>query len=221
MILGVLDRKKLWGLAAAKCSICKRDLFLKEETDMSDTNIGKECHISSHKSNHPCQKFSRYDENLSEKERDKCYDNAILLCGPHHDIIDNCENTSYTIEKLHQIKADHEAWIGRKLKEDTDESEDLQWRIEEVIRKIRIYEQEFDLSKQRYEWFKKELHSVLPNYAIKSLFQSSTTQNLEGSFDEYGGQINRLISCPYCNANLIYDSNTDKMLCRRCNVYFD
>lgn len=40
----------------------------------------------------------------------------------------------YTIEKLHQVKAEHEAWIVRKLKEDTDESEDLQWRIEEVIR---------------------------------------------------------------------------------------
>jgi hypothetical protein len=81
-------------------------LFLENE---SRTNIGKECHISSHKPNHPSENFSRYDSSLTEGERDKKYDNAILLCGPHHDEIDDPEGNEWTKGKLSQIKAEHEA----------------------------------------------------------------------------------------------------------------
>jgi len=221
MNLGALDRKKLWGLSAAKCSICKCGLFLKEETDITDTNIGNECHISSHKPNHPCKEFSRYVDNLSEQERDKNYDNAILLCSIHHTIIDNCKNTNYTLEILHQIKSEHEAWVVGKLEENTDESIDLQERIEEVVRKIRIYGQEFNLNKKRYKWLKGELHSVLPDHVIKSIFQSSTTENLENSFEEYGIETDILISCPNCNTNLVYDPNTNTMICKKCDQYFN
>ena len=150
MNLYALDRKKLWGLAAAKCSKCKGDLFLKEE---SDTNVGEECHVSSHKPNHPSESFSRYDSSLTEDERDKRYDNAILLCATCHKVIDNPESTEYTIEKLHQIKATHEAWVAEKLEEDTKGSRELKRRIEEVSPKfdefVRLKEQEIGLLKQQ------------------------------------------------------------------------
>ena len=83
-------------------------MFLNEK---SDTNIGKECHISSHKPDHPSKEFSRYNPSLTDTERDKSYDNAIILCGVCHDIIDNPKNTQYTIEELHQIKEKHEAKV--------------------------------------------------------------------------------------------------------------
>jgi len=150
MALHASDIKRLWGKAGAKCSICKCDLFLKDE---SDTNIGKECHISSHSQDHPSASFSRYDSSLTEDERDKRYDNAILLCGPHHDAIDDPENTQYTIDKLHQIKAEHEAWITEKFEEDTVESRRLKRRLEELKQKfgelVRLKEQEIELSKKQ------------------------------------------------------------------------
>jgi hypothetical protein len=74
MELHASDRKKLWGLAAAKCSKCRRNLFLEEE---GDSNIGEEAHISSHSPNHPSKSFSRYIPHpyLSDVERDKKYGN--------------------------------------------------------------------------------------------------------------------------------------------------
>lgn len=150
MELHASDRKKLWGLAAAKCSKCKGDLFLKEE---SNTNVGEECHVSSHKPNHPSESFSRYDTSLTKDERDKRYDNAILLCATCHKVIDNPESTEYTIEKLHQIKATHEAGVAEKLEEDTKESMELKRMIEELSPKfdefVRLKEEEIELSKKQ------------------------------------------------------------------------
>lgn len=97
MELKASDRKKLWALAAGKCSLCKCNLFLKD-----GKNIGKECHISSHKPDNPSNEFSRYDPHLRGDERNKNYDNAILLCGNCHNIIDNPENTQYTIKEKHE-----------------------------------------------------------------------------------------------------------------------
>ncbi|KAF5420000.1 MAG: hypothetical protein C5S44_09540 [Candidatus Methanocomedens sp.] len=126
MGLRVSDMKILWGKAGGKCSKCKCVLFKKEE---SDTNIGKECHISSHKPNHPSKEFSRYDSSLTEYERDRSYYNAILLCGNCHDIIDNPRNIQYTIEKLHQIKERHEADVEKNpevIKERDERRKQLQ-----------------------------------------------------------------------------------------------
>lgn len=112
MDLKTSDRKKLWGLAAAKCSMCGCELFQKKELG---TNIGKECHISSHKPDHPSKEFSRYNSSLTDDERDKSYDNTILLCGPCHDTIDNPKNTKFTVEILNHIKEKHEADIKEHI----------------------------------------------------------------------------------------------------------
>ena len=227
MALYTSDRKHLWGLAAAKCSICKCDLFLKNE---SRTNIGKECHISSHTPNHPSKSFSRYDKCLTPAERDREYNNAILLCGHHHDEIDDREGKEWTIEKLHQKKAEHEAWVAKKLEEDTEESRELEKRIDEVQRKIERYEFEFKLNKKRFEWTKNELEKKMREVGKKHedmdieeefrpILSSSTTKYLEESLEEYGGETDRPLSCPDCGANLWYDPDTDAMYCRRCKKY--
>lgn len=219
MDLKTYDRKKLWGLAAAKCSICKDDLFLKEELD---TNIGEECHISSHKPDFPNATFSRYIENLKKDERDKSYDNAILLCNKHHKVIDNPKSTQYTIEKLHQIKSEHEVWVLEKLKEDTDESYKLRKRIEEAVQKIWIYKKEFMLNRIRFQWIKNKLVEIDDDKfqeLLLPIFNSSTTKYLEESTEEFGN--NGLVSCPYCYENLIYDKASDSMYCRKCDKYIE
>jgi hypothetical protein len=203
--------------------MCKCDLFLKEELDESDTKVGEECHISSHRPNHPSVSFSRYNPNLTEVERDKKYDNAILLCCSHHEVIDNPKNTQYTIEKLHQIKAEHEAWVANKFKEDTEESRELERRIEEIKQKIKMYEIEFKLNKRRFEWFKDRISEVSNEEDLKNKFiptlTSSTTKYLEESLEKYGGENDRPVSCPFCGANLVYDRDSDVMYCRICNEY--
>lgn len=222
MELNALDRKKLWGLAAAKCSKCKSDLFLKKE---SHTNVGEECHISSHRPNHPSESFSRYDPSLTEDERDKRYDNAILLCATCHKIIDNPESIEYTIEKLHQIKAEHEAWVVENLEENTEESRELKRRIEEINRQIKIYKTEFKLNKSRYDWFEGKISEIIEEKGLEEEFTpvltSSTTKYLEESLEEYGGETDRPVSCPFCGANLVHVPGSDMMYCRGCKKYIE
>ncbi|PKP60386.1 MAG: HNH endonuclease [Candidatus Altiarchaeales archaeon HGW-Altiarchaeales-1] len=52
---------------------------------------------------------ARYDPAMSDKERNS-YNNLILLCNNHHQLIDD-QKMTYTIEKLHAIKNQHEKWV--------------------------------------------------------------------------------------------------------------
>jgi hypothetical protein len=47
-------------------------------------------------------------------ERRNSYANLILLCRNHHKVIDAQEG-EYTVERLHQMKAQHEAWVREQL----------------------------------------------------------------------------------------------------------
>jgi hypothetical protein len=98
-----LARKKLWALSAGRCAICKKEL-----TGTDKLNIGQECHIISSKPSGP-----RYTPFLDDYND---YDNFILLCANHHREIDtNVKN--YSVEKLKQIKKEHEKSIANLLKE--------------------------------------------------------------------------------------------------------
>jgi hypothetical protein len=62
--------------------------------------LAKVCHIKGRKPGSP-----RYDATQSDEDRHG-YDNLILMCGVHHDVIDMDEK-SYTVERLHEIKTAH------------------------------------------------------------------------------------------------------------------
>lgn len=98
--------KELWGKAACRCSICNKKLIL---DDLSHACIGEQCHIISKKPNGPRHKegISNYDE----------YDNLILLCRNHHKEIDD-NPIKYSIEKLKQIKDNHEKRVNKLLKKE-------------------------------------------------------------------------------------------------------
>jgi hypothetical protein len=57
---------------------------------------------------------ARYDANMTDDERN-AYHNLILLCPTCHKLIDDQPNT-YTVEGLHRIKEEHEAWIVNSTK---------------------------------------------------------------------------------------------------------
>lgn len=97
-----LARKRLWALSAGRCAICKKEL-----TGTNKLNIGQECHIISSKPFGP-----RYVPDLEDYND---YDNFILLCANHHREIDT-NVKSYSVDKLKQIKKEHEKSVANFLR---------------------------------------------------------------------------------------------------------
>jgi len=92
------DVKRLCALSLNRCAFpgCSTSIVLKDGTLM-----GKICHI---KARNP--KGPRYDDAQSDEERNG-FDNLILLCGVHHDIVD-ADPKQFTVELLKEIKEMHE-----------------------------------------------------------------------------------------------------------------
>ena len=91
--------KRLFALSRNRCAFegCKTQLV-----DDDGVVIGRICHIKGARKGAP-----RHDENQSDKERHG-FDNLLLLCGPHHDVIDKAAS-EWTVESLAALKAAHEA----------------------------------------------------------------------------------------------------------------
>ncbi|MBA0167839.1 HNH endonuclease signature motif containing protein [Pectobacterium sp. CFBP8739] len=95
------DIKKLYGLSAGRCNICKIDLF------ENNVHIGEMAHIIAKNFNGP-----RGKKSISTGRNS--YDNLILLCANHHTEVDK-NPTIYTVEKLQQIKYEHEGYVNSTL----------------------------------------------------------------------------------------------------------
>lgn len=99
-------RKDLWAKSGNRCAICRKELF--SCIDKADFNIGEECHIVSSQPNGP-----RHIDNYGDYDS---YENIILLCRNHHKEIDDSANLNiYSVEKLIDIKKQHEKWVNRSL----------------------------------------------------------------------------------------------------------
>ena len=92
--------KRLFAVSGNQCAFpgCPQSLV--------DTNTGKVtgkiCHIKARSPRWP-----RYDPSQTNEER-HAFENLLLMCQRHHDIIDFDVET-YTVEKLQEIKQQHEA----------------------------------------------------------------------------------------------------------------
>jgi len=62
---------------------------------------GRICHIKARQSGGP-----RYDAKQTDEQRHS-FENLILLCPIHHDVVD-ADSDSYTVERLTEMKVDHE-----------------------------------------------------------------------------------------------------------------
>jgi HNH endonuclease len=81
-------------------------------------------HIRAAKSNGP-----RYVPDMSDDER-RSWKNLILLCTPHHTMIDKLKPDDYSIEDLEKWKSDRETGGLARLKGLSDLTED---RLQEML----------------------------------------------------------------------------------------
>ncbi|WP_422363781.1 HNH endonuclease [Pyruvatibacter mobilis] len=79
----------------------------KNETD-DPTLVGENCHIVAESDDGP-----RGDAGYPAEKRNS-YGNLILLCRNHHKIIDDQIDT-YSVDVLHAMKREHEAWVSSQL----------------------------------------------------------------------------------------------------------
>lgn len=88
--------KRLFGESGNLCAFpkCSQPII------SGSVVFGKVCHIKGRKPG-----SARFDAAQSDEDRHG-YNNLVLMCGVHHDVIDNDED-SYTVERLHEIKAAH------------------------------------------------------------------------------------------------------------------
>lgn len=92
--------KRLFAVSGNVCAFPNCHIPLVDKASGKVT--GKICHIKARQPGGP-----RYDPDQPEEERHG-FGNLILMCPIHHDVIDSDEK-SYTVERLKQIKANHES----------------------------------------------------------------------------------------------------------------
>jgi hypothetical protein len=94
--------KRLFALSGNQCAKpgCLNNVIGEDQK----TIVARICHINAAEEGGP-----RYDSNMDDDDR-RSFDNLILLCSEHHDIIDSIDNESeYSVETLKKWKSDHES----------------------------------------------------------------------------------------------------------------
>ena len=106
--------KRLFAVSGNVCAFPDCCTPLVEETSGKVT--GRICHIKAQS-----QRGPRHDPTQSEEERHG-FENLILMCPIHHDVID-ADHDTYTVERLRQIKASHESShsVGGTVMDSSDE----------------------------------------------------------------------------------------------------
>jgi hypothetical protein len=107
MAVSQSNLKLLWGRAASRCAICRCELT-QDKAAKGSFVVGEQAHIVSQQINGP-----RGESILDPDERDS-YANLILLCPTHHAHVDG-DSERYPIEKLHELKFQHETWVQQTL----------------------------------------------------------------------------------------------------------
>lgn len=113
MGIGQKDIKLLWGRSGNRCAVCKTQLTQDKKAVTASFTLGEQAHIVGEK-----EDAARGKSPLSTNERNN-YHNLILLCPTHHTEIDSNEE-DYPVEKLYQIKSEHELWVTETLSETID-----------------------------------------------------------------------------------------------------
>lgn len=117
MAVALKTQKMLWGRAASRCAICRLELVMDSSETDDESLVGEACHIVAQKEEGP-----RGHSPLTEEQRDK-FSNLLLLCNVHHKQVDD-QFQHFTVEKLQQIKQEHEAWVRSALDFDPQQQRD-------------------------------------------------------------------------------------------------
>lgn len=100
MAISEKDVKKLWGLAAGRCSRpgCEVECIRFLASD-DPTVIGEMAHVIAKKPDGPRGRAAGGEDT---------YDNLVLLCPTHHTEVDKAPDGVFTVEMLHGWKVAHE-----------------------------------------------------------------------------------------------------------------
>lgn len=106
------DQRRLCLRSGGRCAFpgCRRILAVDAPQDEAVVVLGEMAHIVADSGQGP-----RADPNMPREDRDK-YENLILLCNVHHQLVDSAPET-YTVPRLHAMKDDHERWVEEQLGE--------------------------------------------------------------------------------------------------------
>jgi hypothetical protein len=96
-------RKILWVQAGGRCAICKEQVITPGTASDDPSIFGEEAHIVARSRGGP--RAGGLPEELIDGHA-----NLILLCSKDHKRVDD-QPGYFTVERLRQIKADHEAWV--------------------------------------------------------------------------------------------------------------
>ncbi len=113
MSISLRTHKMLWGRSGNRCAFPDCRQILVEDDSLTDdpSLVGDEAHIVAREDEGP-----RGTSALTSEERDK-FDNLVLLCKNDHKKIDDQPN-KYTVEYLHNLKAEHLKWVELALNPD-------------------------------------------------------------------------------------------------------
>lgn len=134
MPISLKTQKTLWGRAANRCAICRKELVMDATETDDESLVGEACHIVAQSTEGP-----RGTSPLTAEQRDK-YANLILLCNIHHKQIDDQFN-AYPVSKLEELKAQHEDWVRTQLGFDPrkqKEDELLTGYVEEWVHRLNL-----------------------------------------------------------------------------------
>lgn len=100
----------LWTRSGSRCAFpdCRCKLYHEAVDDDPDVLLGEMAHIVGQGDDGP-----RHDKTIPGGKVDG-YENLVLLCTKHHTIIDR-QIKKYSVDKLVQIKSDHERWVDASL----------------------------------------------------------------------------------------------------------
>ena len=101
----------LWVKAAGRCAFpdCRASLIAESTDRDPSVPVGEMAHIVAQSE----ERGPRHEFEVPGGDRDG-YKNLVLLCPVCHTKIDR-QSKTYTVERLLQIKADHEAWVLERL----------------------------------------------------------------------------------------------------------
>lgn len=116
--------KRLFAVSGNICAFahCPQPLV----DAMSGTVTGEICHIKAQNTEGP-----RYDASQTEQARHG-YDNLVLMCSPHHKIIDS-DILTYTVDVLEEIKKNHEA---KSTKVNTPDDSVIESLLKKLIARV-------------------------------------------------------------------------------------
>jgi HNH endonuclease len=107
--LGISEKtaKLIWGEFAGRCAICHEELIHENQSEKK-TLLGEVAHIVGER-----ERAARGIHDMAIESRNEP-DNLLLLCRPHHKLIDD-DGALYTIEELRRIKREFLDWLKLRL----------------------------------------------------------------------------------------------------------